>query len=245
MRITLILLSWLMAAQAVFAADDDLQFVKVDDPYIELHTGPGRGFPIFYVAERHEEVAVLKRRTDWFKIRLRKGQEGWVALKQFQRTLTLLGQPLELNIEGLDDFVDRRWEMGAAYGDFAGANLLHLYGAFQFTENLSLELRATEALGNFSNSVLGNINLVHQPFPEWRYSPYFTIGAGQIFTNPSATLVQTEDRSDYALNVGVGAKIYVTRRFIFRLEARNYAIITSRDDIEDINEWTAGFSVFF
>ena len=62
--------------------------VEVSDPYIELHTGPGRGYPIFHVATRHELVEILKRKTDWFKVRTGKGKEGWVYLAQMDNTFT-------------------------------------------------------------------------------------------------------------------------------------------------------------
>ena len=43
--------------------------VEVSGPYIELHSGPGRGFPVFHTVERGGEVALLKRRTDWYRVR--------------------------------------------------------------------------------------------------------------------------------------------------------------------------------
>src|SRR5436190_924218 len=63
---------------AVAQADEKLQKILIADPYIELHTGPGRGFPIFYVAERGQEVEIVKRRTDWFMVRTSRDIEGWV-----------------------------------------------------------------------------------------------------------------------------------------------------------------------
>ncbi len=50
--------------------------VVIDDPYIDLHTGPGRGYPIFFVAERGEQIALLKRRTEWFKVRVLVAKKG-------------------------------------------------------------------------------------------------------------------------------------------------------------------------
>ena len=49
---------------AAAQADDNLQKILVADPFIELRTGPGRGYPIFHVAERGQEVVIVKRRTD-------------------------------------------------------------------------------------------------------------------------------------------------------------------------------------
>ena len=60
----------------------------VAEPYIELHTGPGRGYPVFHVVDRGETITVLKRRTDWFRVRTAKGKEGWVKRAAMELTLT-------------------------------------------------------------------------------------------------------------------------------------------------------------
>src|SRR5690606_35691819 len=98
--------------------------VVVQDPFIELHTGPGRGYPVFYIAERGAEIELLKRRTEWFKVRIPRGQEGWVHREQLATTLGLDGEPFDLPELSLDDFADRRWETGVLYGDFGGANAI-------------------------------------------------------------------------------------------------------------------------
>ena len=58
-------------------AAKELRKVAVAEPYVELHTGPGRGYPVFYIAERGETVELLKQRTDWIKLRTARGVEGW------------------------------------------------------------------------------------------------------------------------------------------------------------------------
>src|SRR5262249_60332169 len=72
---------WLCALFALVACPvwaDENERVQVADPYLELHTGPGRGYPIFDIAERGERVEILMRHTDWFMVRHERGQEGWV-----------------------------------------------------------------------------------------------------------------------------------------------------------------------
>ena len=49
--------------------DDEPHKILIADPFIELHTGPGRGYPVFHVVERGREVTIVKRRTDWFQVR--------------------------------------------------------------------------------------------------------------------------------------------------------------------------------
>ena len=53
----------LIAAPPARAADEP-ERLKVADPYLELHTGPGRGFPVFFVVQREDWVVIQLRSTD-------------------------------------------------------------------------------------------------------------------------------------------------------------------------------------
>ncbi len=229
--------------------EDQFQEVRIADPYIDIRTGPGRGYPIFHVVERGKLIEVLQHKTQWYKVRLwqnkRRYKEGWVHVSQLVKTLDLKGEYIAVKEEDLSDFTNRRWEAGALGGDFAGANQITLYGGYVATDNISFEVALTQALGNFSDSLLGSISLLHQPFPEWRVSPYVSLGTGVIHTKPKATLVQSEDRNDDVLTVGVGVKAYITKRFFFRMEYKNHVIQTSTDENEEVESWQLGFSTFF
>ena len=237
----IILCAWASMARA----QDEAQQVVVEDPFIEMRTGPAQAYPVFFVVDRGELIELLSRRTDWFKIRAPRGQEGWVDSTQLQETLQLSGAPVEVPGFTLEDHVVRRWEVGGLYGDFDGANIVSVYGAYSFTENLSAEVWYSDILGSFSNSQMAGINIVHLLFPEWRVSPYFTLGTGIINTEPKGTIVATTDRTDNLAHVGVGVRTYLTRRFVFRAEYKTYVVFTSRDDNEEPTEWKAGFSFFF
>ena len=238
-----LLLQLCLVASGLSAAE--VLSVSIEDPYIELHAGPGRGYPIFYVAERGEQIEVLKRRTTWFKIRIPRGQEGWVSQEQLARTFQLSGAPTDIPIFTLADYAERRWEVGALYGDFGGANVVSTFGAYSMTENLSVELWLSHVLGRFSNSQVLNANIVHTLFPEWRVSPFFTLGTGVIHTEPKGTIVATSDRTDNLAHVGVGVRTYLTHRLLLRAEYKTYVVFTSRNDNEEVSEWKAGFSFFF
>lgn len=217
----------------------------IEDPFIDLHTGPGRGYPIFYIAERGDRITVVKRRTDWFKVVVPRGEEGWVHREQLMRTLDLDGDPIDLPGYALSDHAARRWEAGVQYGDFGGANVIGTYGALNISPNLSVELWFQQVLGRFSNSNMVNADIVHLFYADKRWSPFFTLGVGVINTSPKATLVAAEDRKDSTAHAGFGIRTYLTRRFVFRAEYKSYVVFTSRDDNEEVNEWKAGFSFFF
>lgn len=237
----------LAIAACAFATDADATYrpeVVVSDPYIDLHTGPGRGYPIFYVAAQGDRITILKQQTDWYKVRTPRGKEGWVNVAQMTSTLDLDGQPIEFPTYGVNEFGKRRWVFGFGAGDFGGARILAATGTFNMTPNIGLELVAGQVLGDYSDGLIGTASIVMSPFPEWRISPFFEIGTGVLDVNPQTTIVQSEDRTDEIVHVGAGADVYLSKRFIFRMQYKRHTVLTSRDDNEEIDEWTAGFSFF-
>jgi hypothetical protein len=238
------LLVLLFAASA--QADEQLQKILIADPYIELHTGPGRGYPIFHVVERGQEVVIVKRRTDWFQVRTDRDVEGWVTRDQMLATLEPTGEPLDLQEPARENYMSRRWQGGVMAGDFGGASLISVFGGYAFSDNLSIELTFNHIIGDISNGYSATLGLMHVFVPEWRLSPYFTLGTGVIYTDPKSTLVKAEDRTDQIGYVGGGLQFYLTRRFMLRSEYRSNIVFTSRDDNEEVDEWKyLGFAFFF
>src|ERR1700704_4649053 len=115
-------LSWslvvfaVLAAGPVRAADGPVsEQVQVTDPYLELHTGPGRGYPVFFVVARGESVDIELRHTDWYRVRTAGGKLGWVHRKQLETTLTAGGGTKTFRDIALDDYLSRRVQLGAAW----------------------------------------------------------------------------------------------------------------------------------
>jgi uncharacterized protein YgiM (DUF1202 family) len=244
-----VLISIPLLLQSLFCtpalAEEEFYEVQVAEPYLEMHTGPGRGYPVFHVVDRGELVKVIKRRTDWFKVRTKRGKQGWVKRAEMELTLTPDGEPTQFAEAEFGDFTRRRWEAGFLAGDFEGANIVSAYADYYLTRNLSVELAMSQVFGNFSDALTASANLLAQPFPEWRLSPYFLLGIGAIYTDPNVTLVNEQDRTEQISNVGVGVRWYLTRRFILRAEYQNHVIFQNKDDNQEINEWKAGFAFFF
>lgn len=224
---------------------DEPRKILIVDPFIELHTGPGRGYPIFHVIERGREVTIVKRRTDWFQLRTDRGLEGWAPRAQMVATLEPTGEPLDLEEPARENYMSRRWQAGLLGGNFGGASEVSAFGGYAFSDNLSIELTLLHVLGEFSNGYGATLGLMHLFVPEWRASPYFTLGTGVIYTEPKSTLVRAIDRDDQIGYVGTGVQVYLTRRFMLRGEYRNNIIFTSRDDNEEVDEWKLGLAFFF
>ena len=243
---SLLLLISSLSVCSICSAEEEQHFVKVADPYIEMHTGAGRGYPIFYVAARGEWVNLIYRKTDWFFVRTEDGKEGWVSAAQLSMTLNPSGERVDIRDPNEKDFVVRDWEYGATVGDFEGLSVITFYGGYHFTENISNEIIISKASGPVSSkTILSLLNIIHEPFPEWTVSPFVTLGTGWLQTEPKSTLATARDRTDQYANIGFGGRMHLTKRFLLRAECKYYTVFTSRDDNEEITECKAGFGFFF
>ena len=240
--IAALLLSLLAATDA--CARDYLQLFVVQ-PYLELHTGPGRGYPVTQVVTRGESVDVLMRRTEWFKVRTERGIEGWAYERDLMRTTLADGTPFQLNLGDLAGFASHRWESGVFGGAYAGATLISAYQALSLTDNLKIELSASQFLGNLSNGYLIDLGFSHVFMPNRRFSPFVTLGGGYERVEPKATLAQPLSSSNQTAYVGVGVRYYLSRRLFLRGELREHEVLTNQNSNEVKNEWKLGFAFFY
>lgn len=219
----------LVVAMAILVAPaaraDDPAF-NVDAPYIELHTGPGRGYPVFHVAEEGELVALLKRRTNWVKVRTsgRLPRTGWVRRDE-----------LEAAMPGVSDLPmapgmlhPPRWEWAVTGGDFAGASAISTTVAYNLTPNISLRLQGSQILGEFSDALHGTAAVRMRPFPGYRISPWFEVGGGMLQTEPFSTIVDVQSRNNSTLGVGGGIDIKLYGHFALTCSFRRHTVLTDR-----------------
>src|SRR5258708_16113279 len=155
-------------------AKEQLLEVVVAEHYLEMHSGTGRGYPVVYVVGRDEVVTVLYSRTEWYKVRAPRGQEGWARRSDLALTKLVSGEPAP--IPPYPDFATHRWEIGAGYGVFNHQNLVTTWGDFGLTDSLDVEFVLQHALGTIDNRYIASLGLRHTFIPSWRwFSP--TAGA--------------------------------------------------------------------
>jgi hypothetical protein len=239
-----LLLLLLLAAPGLCGAREYLQ-VFVVAPYLELHTGPGRGYPVFDVVDRDGSVDVLAHYTEWFKVRTERDVVGWVSERDMAHTVLADGSAFTFERGDRAGFTSHRFEMGMFAGEYGGATLISAYSSFSFNSQLALELSVGQFLGNASNGVVGDIGLTHVFLPEWRWSPFVMLGTGIVHTEPKATLVQPLNRTEQTAYVGGGVRYYLTRRFFLRAEYKNHIVFTKLNSNEEVDEWKLGFAFFY
>ncbi|MBF7074554.1 SH3 domain-containing protein [Glaciecola sp. MH2013] len=236
----------LAASYSPFASADDL-VVTIVEPYIDFRTGPASEYPIFHVAEQGEKITVVKKKTGWYKAISIDGKEGWVSAEQLGKTLKPNGEVLYVPTGTFEDYGNRNFELSVFGGVLENVTSMTVATSWNWTGNLVAEATYTQALGDFSENKLWSVRLQHHTFPEWKLSPYLTIGAGQISTRPRSNLVQSgdEERKSDLYEVGGGLRYYIARNVTVKLEYRRIAALTDRDDQERLEEFRLGFAVFF
>lgn len=240
----IVVLGLTICVPASHSAENVLR-VKVLEPYLELHTAPGRGYPVFHVAERHQWLTILKRRTDWFKVRTEDGTEGWVKRAALELTLSEAGEQQRFRDVLIADYQQRWYELGFAAGVFDSDPAMSLWTGLRLSDYFLVEVSLMQVSGTFSSSQLVHANLLLQPFPDWRFSPYFTLGVGRFDNEPKATLVDAEDVSTTAANAGVGVRGYLSERFFLRADFKNYVATIDDNRNEDYQALLLGLSFFF
>ena len=234
----------LLLTPAVGGAREYLQLF-VAQPYLELHTGPGRGYPVFHVVPRDGSVDVLFRRTDWFKVRTEHGVEGWASQQDMLGMVLADGSPFRFSVGDRAGFGAHRYEAGLFAGAYGGANYVSGYASLSFNSQLALEAALGQFLGRFSNGVTADVGLTHVIVPEARWSPFLTLGVGEVHVEPKATLVQAANRTEQTAYVGGGVRYYLTRRFFVRGEYKAHYVFTKRNQNQEADEWKLGFAFFY
>ena len=223
--------------------------LEVIDSYAEMHKGPGKGYPVFYVVEQGEFIEILTRRPEWYEVRTDKGNVGWVTASQIARTLQDSGEPADLSSVGFGDYVKNRWRLGMTTGIFSSGELddadtISINFGYQLLSWLGPELEFGKLYGDEVRGDQWSVNIAVEPFSKWRLSPALFIGTGRTSIDVQPRLVplsfEKEDHEQYGLRL----HYYVGRNFVIRGEHRWLSISTDAGD-EDSRIWNLGFSTFF
>ncbi len=219
--------------------------LQVTDPYIELRTGPGRGFPIFFVTKRGDFIEIELRHTDWYRVKTDDGKVGWVTRQQLESTLTAAGGKKSFRDVLLDDFLSRKVQLGAAWGHFHSEPMLKLWTSYRFSETLSLEGTIGQVQGVFSGSDFWHLNVVAEPWSDRRFSPFFGVGIGKFKNFPNLSLIGATTTDAKLANAQVGVRYHLTDRFVLQVDYTLYTAFVSDLKSTEYRALTAGVSFFF
>ena len=216
----------------------------IEVPFVELHSGPGKGYPVINIIEKNDKVSVIVKRTSWIKVEDKRGEQGWLHQDALLE-VSYSDEKVNLNEVAYQDYQQRQWEGSVMLGDLNGANYYNIALGYVFSPAISTELSLAKSQGDISDSNIYQLSLVSQPFPDLTVSPYFSIGAGMIKTEPHSVLADAKVRENTLISTALGGKYYLARNFVLRAEYQYSLVLTDRDENEEIKLWKLGFSVFF
>jgi hypothetical protein len=246
LSVLLIVLACALGLPARAAAQGlKVERVQITDPYIELRTGPGRGFPVFFVAAKAEWIQIELRYTDWYKVRTSGDKIGWVHRQQLETTLTEAGGKKTFRDLVLDDYLGRRVQMGAAWGRFKSEPMLKMFVSYKFSDTLSIEADLGQVQGVFSGTDFWHFNLVAEPWSDKRLSPFFGIGFGKFKNFPNQSLVGAITTDAKLANAGIGLRYHLSDRFVVRADYSIYTAFLADTRSAEYKAFTAGLSFFF
>lgn len=239
----------LLAAVPARAADEAppprIERVRITEPYIEMRTGPGRGYPIHHVAAREEWIVIELRFTDWYKVRTENGREGWVQRRQLESTMTEAGVAKSFRDVLLDDYLQRKVELGAGWGRFKSEPMLKVWLGYRLSDTLGVEATVGQVQGKFSGTDFWHLNLQAEPWSDQRISPFFAVGFGKFKNIPNASLVDATPTDAKLANASLGVRYYLTERFMLRADYSIYTAFVSDQRSTEYRAIAAGLSFFF
>ncbi len=232
-------------AQAQAPAPVAAEGLRVAEPFLELHTGPGRGYPVFHVVPKGGLVVIDSRRTDWYRVRTEAGLEGWVPRRALELTLTEAGVGKSFRDIVIDDYLARRLELGAAWGQFRKEPLLRVWTAWRLADTVGVELGGGQVQGTFSGTDFWSLSLTSEPWSDQRLSPFFSVGVGGFRNVPNTSLVNATTTDARLAHATLGLRWYLGERFVARLDRTLYTAKVSDLRSLEYRAFTAGLAFFF
>jgi hypothetical protein len=88
--------------------------------------------------------------------------------------------------------LNRKLQLGFAYGQFKSEPMLKVWGSYRLSETLSIEGTFGQVQGVFSGTDFWHLNLVAEPWSDRRLSPFFGVGVGRFRNFPNLSLVDAD-----------------------------------------------------
>lgn len=234
-----VLLTFFLAA---VVQAESLQLV-VQEVYIDLHSGPGRGFPRQYAVERGATINVIKQRTDWVKVRTERGKSGWAKSSDLEKTLTSAGVAVRL-LPRFSDYSRRRFEVTAGGGYYAEEPEVFARLGYRLSDLLSAEFGAAQVTSDFSSSKLFMLSVLAQPYQWGRFLPFASLGFGRYYNDPNRSAIDSGKSDDNFYSFGLGTRFYIAHSLVLRAEYRRYNL-SEGNESDGQNEYSIGLSFFF
>jgi len=218
--------------------------VRVADPFLELHTGPGANFPIYDIIERGEVITILRRKTDWYQVRGTLNRIGWASREHMTETLEIAGIKKGTREIILEDYFRDKFRFDAIIGTFDDEASTTIRLAYRTNENIMVEVGVSHISGIYANSPLYQANVLLELYTDLDFRPFAFMGYSKFNNVPNSASDLTSHDLDL-LNAGFGMNYYLTERFVIRLEFGDYIVFKGNNRNDEFLNYSLGISIFF
>ena len=237
------------------ARADDEALVRVVAEEAGVHTGPGFGYRVVYVAKRDEVLPAIGRATNdhWFRVQLPDGTYGWILGDEVF--------PLDLDTASAHRGPSVWKRMGDAMfspsplveggiGLTFSAGVLGGDGMFMFrpavlvAPHLTVEGFVGETVGDQADVIFAGGGFNSNLFPTSPVTPFAAVAAGGAFGRKKADQFTIKTGNYTMLNVGGGLLVALKKRLTIRGDARQYVIFDA-NHTQRIQEYSGALCVYF
>src|SRR5690606_21852124 len=224
------------------AAAQALQ-ATVIDPYLELHTGPGRGYPVIYVVEKGATIGIVSRRTSWYLVVDQQGKSGWVKRERLARTLVDTGIPVALPETRHSDFLQHRARLGFTLGWQESAEQVAAMAGFRLSRHLGIEAEIGQLFSATTDGQQYSASLLLEPTDRWAFTPFLSLGYGRQELELKNKLPGNQPVSDDFRSLGAGVNWYIGFNFVLRARYRTRDIHSDNQTV-NTDLWRIGIMSF-
>ena len=221
--------------------------VQVTDPYIELRTGPGRGYPVFFVAGARgvdrDPAAPHRLVQGAHRQRQRRLGPPRAARDHADRGRH---RPRPSATSLLDDYLRRKLELGAAWGQFKGEPMLKIWSALPVrgrAERRGARSARCRASSRAPSSGTSTSTSSRGRIAGCRRSSASALGSSRTSRTRawSAPYITNANLA----NAAIGLRYHIAERFVARLDYSIYTAFVSDSDSAEYQAVTAGIAFFF
>jgi hypothetical protein len=244
-----------VCAAAAPARADEEALVRVIAEQAQVHTGPGFGYRVVYLANRDEVLPAIGRATNdhWFRVQLPDGTYGWILGDEVF--------PLDVDTAEAHRGPSIWKRMGEAafspspllekqIGLTFSAGMLGGDGMFMFrpsvllAPHLSIEGFVGETVGDQIDVRFVGGGFNSNVFPSSPVTPFIAVAAGGAFGRKKADQFPIQPTNYAMMNVGGGLLVTLKKRLTLRGDARHYVIFDA-NHIQRIQEYSGALCVYF
>lgn len=216
---------------------------QVKGAFLNIRSGPGRNYPIIYIAEREEYVDFTAIRTEWYQFRTADGHFGWAYMDDLPETIKF-----EYENQGFADeaktIVTRGnpLDMGFSAGIMADDPSINVFIKTINSHFISTELELGASRGAEIRNDFISLNLLAHPFSEFTYRPHFLVGVGKMASEYQFGINPLESESNLYTKAGLGFIKDMGPRMRLRADWAQYSVESDAPQISHFSQLSIGTS---